>query len=400
MKKFFVIYILTMYILCVNAQVLNTGYTVPFNPKFPEGTSLESIKSYFSSNASTLDPIEGLYDVTWKNYTTYSYTEPYQSETSYTIAIIKNGNIYYFYAPYNHTYIPNSWLVIEPLGTTGIYNFIFTEKTNSSSILIYSKERVALEHGVLFNYTHTLNQDELVSQDSRNYGITGQVRYISGIKIFPEANISSQSESWTGSGFALKDKFVATNYHVIDGASKISIKGIRGNFNVTYNAEVVGTDKTNDLALLKIIDTNFPGFGPIPYSISTSMSEVGADIFVLGYPLTSTMGDEIKLTTGIISSKSGYQGDVSLYQISAPIQPGNSGGPLFDNKGNIVGIVSAKHTGAENVGYAIKASYLRNLVESCSSFSILPASNSVSSLPLTGKVKAERNFVFYIICTK
>lgn len=66
------------------------------------------------------------------------------------------------------------------------------------------------------------------------------------------------------------------------------------------------------------------------------------------------MGDEIKLTTGVISSKTGFQGDVSLYQISAPIQPGNSGGPLFDNKGNLIGIVNAKHKGAENVGYAIK----------------------------------------------
>lgn len=380
--------------------MLNTGYTVPFNPKFPDGTSLESIKDYLSSNVSSLDPIEGLYDVTWKNFITYKHSDPYEYESSYTVAIIRNGNIYYFYAPYNQKYIPHSWLVIEPLGTTGIYNFIFTDKTNSSSIRICGKERVPLEHGVLFNYTHKLSQDELASIESGKYGITGEARYISGIKIFPDAIISSQFESWTGSGFALKNNFLATNYHVIDGASKILIKGVRGNFNVTYNAEVVGVDKTNDLALLKITDNNFSGFGSIPYSISTSMLDVGAEIYVLGYPLTSTMGDEIKLTTGVISSKTGYQGDVSLYQISAPIQPGNSGGPLFDSKGNIVGIVSAKHMGAENVGYAIKTSYLKNLVESCSSISILPSSNSVASFPLTSKVKAERNFVFYIVCTK
>lgn len=89
-----------------------------------------------------------------------------------------------------------------------------------------------------------------------------------------------------------------------------------------------------------------------------------------------------------------------MYQISAPLQPGNSGGPLFNKKGNIIGIVSAKHTGTENVGYAIKSSYLRNLIESCASRSIIPTSNTVSTLSLTGKVKSEKNFVFFIECSK
>jgi S1-C subfamily serine protease len=75
------------------------------------------------------------------------------------------------------------------------------------------------------------------------------------------------------------------------------------------------------------------------------------------------MGDEVKLTNGIISSKSGFQGDVTSYQITAPVQPGNSGGPLFDDKGNIIGIINAKHVGAENASYAIKASYLMNLID-------------------------------------
>jgi len=110
------------------------------------------------------------------------------------------------------------------------------------------------------------------------------------------------------------------------------------------------------------------------------------------------MGDEIKLTTGVISSKTGFQGDVSLYQISAAIQPGNSGGPLFDNYGNIIGIVSSKHTGAENVGYAVKTSYLRNLIESCVSTSILPANNALSGLTLPEKVKKSKNFIFMIRC--
>ena len=221
------------------------------------------------------------------------------------------------------------------------------------------------------------------------------------IKLYPAllSQLESEPTSWSGSGFALKNGYIVTNFHVVDGASSIIIKGVNGDFNKSYTATIIASDKNNDLALLKISDSNFGGFGTLPYSISSTSAEVGEDIFVLGYPLTSTMGDEIKLTTGIISSKTGFQGDISLYQISAPIQPGNSGGPLFDKKGNIIGVVSAKHAGAENVGYAIKSSYLRNLIESCVSASIIPTSNTVSTLPLTGKVKSEKNFVFFIECS-
>ena len=129
------------------------------------------------------------------------------------------------------------------------------------------------------------------------------------------------------------------------------------------------------------------------------MGEVGEDIFVLGYPMTTTMGSEIKLTNGIISARSGYDGDVALYQISAPIQPGNSGGPLFDKKGNLIGVICAKHTGAENAGYAIKTSYLRNLVESVADLNILPSKNNISSLELKDQVKQITPFVFLIKCS-
>lgn len=222
------------------------------------------------------------------------------------------------------------------------------------------------------------------------------------LKMYPTSSsngISSATEKWSGTGFALNNGYIATNYHVVENAKSIKVQGIKGNFNIEYNAIVISTDKFNDLAIIKINDSRFNGFGAIPYRVKTSTSEVGEDVFVLGYPLTTTMGDEIKLTTGVISSKTGFQGDVSLYQISAPIQPGNSGGPLFDGNGNLIGIVNAKHRGAENVSYAIKASYLNNLVESASSISLLPTNNSVSGMSLSNKVKSLKNFVFMITCS-
>ncbi len=215
----------------------------------------------------------------------------------------------------------------------------------------------------------------------------------------PSQSMESESSDWSGTGFALNNGYVVTNYHVVDGAKTIVVQGIQGLFAISYNATVIATDKTNDLAIIKISDSRFKGFGKIPYRVKTAVSEVGEDVFVLGYPLTSTMGDEIKLTTGVISSRTGFQGDVSLYQISAPIQPGNSGGPLFDGNGNLIGIVNAKHTGAENVSYAIKTSYLNNLVESTSSASLLPTVNTIAGMSLSNKVKSIKNFVFIIKCS-
>ena len=124
------------------------------------------------------------------------------------------------------------------------------------------------------------------------------------LKMYPTSsfvNNPSALQEWSGTGFALKNGYIVTNYHVIENAKTISIQGVSGDFAKQYNATIVATDKYNDLALLQIIDKTFKGFGTIPYNVKTTVSEVGEDIFVLGYPLTSTMGDEIKLTTGVIS---------------------------------------------------------------------------------------------------
>lgn len=211
---------------------------------------------------------------------------------------------------------------------------------------------------------------------------------------------SIQSVQWTGTGFAIGNGYIVTNNHVVGEAKTISVKGVKGDMNTGYTTEVVATDKVNDIAILRISDSRFAGFGTIPYAIQQRMADVGEDVFVLGYPLTEALGNEIKLTNGIISSRTGYQGDISTYQISAPVQPGNSGGPMFDNKGNVIGIVVAGVPGAENVGYAIKTSYLKILIESTGLDVDLPANNIISNLSLADKVKRVKDFVFYIECSK
>lgn len=223
------------------------------------------------------------------------------------------------------------------------------------------------------------------------------------IKMYPTASSgrasAGKSSEWSGTGFALENGYVVTNFHVVDGAKKIEVHGVNGNASSDYAAEVVATDKNNDLAIIRITDYRFKGFGIIPYAIKIQMVDVGEDVWILGYPLTQYLGNEIKLTNGVVSSRSGFQGDVATYQITAPVQPGNSGGPLFDSNGNIVGVVNACVPGAENVGYAIKTSYLKNLADSYSLASSLPADNSISSLSLKDQVKGVNNYVFMLICS-
>ncbi|MBQ6962423.1 MAG: trypsin-like peptidase domain-containing protein [Paludibacteraceae bacterium] len=214
-----------------------------------------------------------------------------------------------------------------------------------------------------------------------------------------EAEPKITPEIWSGTGWAIKDGHIVTNNHVIEGAKQIKVYGVKGRFDVEYNAYVVATDKKNDLAVIKIEDNKFNGFGTIPYSVKKSASDVGEDVFVLGYPLIGSMGKEIKLTTGVISAKTGFLDDVSLYQISAPIQPGNSGGPLFDNRGNVIGIVNSHHTQAQNASYAVKTSLLNNLLESVSSTSLLPLNNTISNMSLSDKVKNIKDFVYLIVCS-
>ena len=348
------------------------------------------------NNLCKINPIEGIWQTTDGNKyailgISFSSRVYYGRHTglssiwpkSYMLIILQSSNDRIW---------PNGCIkgYIEGSSVDGVYSMdYFTNKT------LYGYNFKGLRKDILFL---TLDSPITASFTKKN----GQ--RVSMLKLYPKEDvtqppsISSDVQSWTGTGFALNSNYVVTNYHVIENAKTITLTGINGNFANKYPASVAATDKNNDLALLKL--NGNVSITSIPYSIKATTSDVGEEVFVLGYPLTATMGDEIKLTTGVISSKSGFQGDVSQYQISAPVQPGNSGGPLFDSKGTIIGIVSAKHIGAENVGYAVKISYLKSLVESAVSANILPQTNRVATQNLSGKVKAVKNYVYYIQCSR
>lgn len=194
-----------------------------------------------------------------------------------------------------------------------------------------------------------------------------------------------KEKEWTGTCFAIGGNYLATNYHVVKDAKNILVTSVKDNSN--YTVDVVAVDEINDLAILKITEPDFKGFGTLKYGFKTQTTDIGTDVFTLGYTLNPSMGEDINLATGVISSKSGFQGNVSQYKISSSVQPGNSGGPLFDSKGNVIGIISTKHTETTSIGYAIKLSYLQNLAESANENIKFSGTNKISALSLPEKIK-------------
>lgn len=223
------------------------------------------------------------------------------------------------------------------------------------------------------------------------------------LKIYPtydEANNSLATE-WksTGTGFFIdKNGYLVTNHHVIDEGKVFEIDITKNGKTKSYEAKVISTDRQNDLAILKITSSDFKPLENLSYNFNTNTQDVGSSVFALGYPLTQIMGNEIKFTDGKISSKSGFQGDITTYQISVPIQPGNSGGPLFDEKGNLVGITSSgvNKQLANNANYAIKTSYLKLLIDSTNDRIELPNSLELESKSLTNQIKTLSEYVVMI----
>lgn len=215
-------------------------------------------------------------------------------------------------------------------------------------------------------------------------------------------NRSYSNDDWNGNGSGVilsNSGLIATNFHVIEGAEAIEVEFLFNGKIESFRAKVIRTDEVNDLAIIKIDDNSFKGLSGIKYNFKTKSSQVGESVFALGYPKALTsMGKDIKFTDGKISAKTGFQGDVTTYQTTTPIQPGNSGGPLFDYKGNLIGINSSKIVSddVDNVAYTIKSLYLLTLIDSLNENINLPSDTSLQALPLTSKIKELSKYVTLI----
>ena len=172
--------------------------------------------------------------------------------------------------------------------------------------------------------------------------------------------------SGTGFMFGSKD-YVITNLHVIRGTKKIKVKFLNGE---KIKAEVALKDPQNDIAFLKL--ERPPQLPQSDLKVGDSSKvRMGDRVFTIGYPVHWVMGQNPKYTEGVVNALSGVKDDPKVFQISVQILPGNSGGPLFDQSGEVIGITQAtldpqlatESIGAlpQNVNYAIKSSYIKKL---------------------------------------
>lgn len=179
-----------------------------------------------------------------------------------------------------------------------------------------------------------------------------------------------------GSGFFVtRDGYLLTNFHVVKDAEKIEVK-YKTQF---FRAQVIDTDKVDDLAVLKV---DGGSFSALALSARDTV-DLGQPVFTIGFPNIEMQGLEPKYTDGSISSLSGMEGDPTEYQISVPVQPGNSGGPLCDANGEVVGVVVARLNDLavmqisgvvpQNVNYAVKAQPARRLLQSVKGIDLVAA---------------------------
>ena len=160
-----------------------------------------------------------------------------------------------------------------------------------------------------------------------------------------------------GTGFLIDGKgFLITNAHVVAGSSTILVQNNKGQ---EFKAEIAHLDNIKDLAILKIDDEDFKPVAALPYSIRKGSIDLGEQVFTLGYPR-----DEIVYNEGYMSAKTGFHGDTISCQIAVSANPGNSGGPVFNKSGEVVGILSTAQIRAQGVVFAIKSKNVYQAIDS------------------------------------
>lgn len=196
---------------------------------------------------------------------------------------------------------------------------------------------------------------------------------------------------FSATGFLIDGNgFIVTNAHVVNNAKNLIVENKKGEQYITIPIYV---NKLTDLAILKITDTSFKKINSLPYSIRKTTAELGDQIFTLGYPR-----EEIVYGEGYLSAKSGYSGDTASYQLSISVNPGNSGGPVINKNGEVIGIISSKETNADGVVFAIKSKNIYTALDEIKKDQSikLPSSASIKGMERIQQIKKIQDCVFIV----
>ena len=352
-------------------NIYNEQYRLKLSLRPSKWKDEESIKQYFDQK--TIEKIEGFYE---------KKADPI-SNNKIKIALIKDNLGYYDVIYLDGISNYKDWVTGEIMGKV-----IPTATTNYYKVRWYLTNK-ELDNNVFLTIDNVPTLFFAFADKT-------EAQYK---KVYPtETTVQTHGKVIaTGSGVAISaDGCIVTNSHVVLGGNEFAVEITINNQRQKYEAILLVNDEQNDLAILKIKDWSFKGFGHLPFGIRTEIAGLGEDVFTLGYPLATTMGDNVKLMNGIISSITGFKGDTNTYQISAQVQPGNSGGPLFDGYGNLIGIIKSRHADANNVTYAIKANVLQKIVTNLDKKIDMPLKTSKQAARLPDLVKSIEDYVFFI----
>lgn len=197
-----------------------------------------------------------------------------------------------------------------------------------------------------------------------------------------------------GTGFMIDEKgYLVTNAHILKNGNNIVVSNNKGE---QFKAEIAKIDFAKDIAILKINDKDFKQIGAIPYSIRKMSTDIAEPIFTLGYPR-----NEIVYGEGYLSAKTGFKGDTLSCQIGIAANPGNSGGPVFNKNGEVIGILSTKELQVEGVAFAIQSKYIYTAISELKDDTAyknvnLPYKSRISSLSPVQQVKKIADYVFMV----
>lgn len=214
-----------------------------------------------------------------------------------------------------------------------------------------------------------------------------------------EDKVKFAAANLEGSAFAINNGgYVLTSWHMVNGADSIFIQN---NSMERALTKIIFNDPILDIAILKIENSELSKNWQVPFSFNNKTAEVGEEVYTLGYPRKDIVYGE-----GSLSSLSGYSNDTAMYQVSIPVNPGNSGGPLLDAQGNIIGVIRGKISSAEGTGFAIKSTeILRSIaaLEGDSVKSKLILNNnkaSLKKLKRSEQIKRINPYVFNVLVYK
>ncbi|ANI88154.1 hypothetical protein A9P82_01800 [Arachidicoccus ginsenosidimutans] len=150
-----------------------------------------------------------------------------------------------------------------------------------------------------------------------------------------------------GSAFLIDGNgFLITNAHVLKGSGAVVVNHEGHEFSTS----IMYVDEARDLAVLKITDKDYNPVKYLPYGIKTTEEDMGKNVFTFGYP-----SNDIAYNRGYISSLKGYEGDTSTISVSLLANPGNSGGPVFNESGDVIGVLGAREANTQGVTFVIKS---------------------------------------------